>query len=356
MTQVYAPMRCGESLTPQGAIAHLYLLRNSRGMEARIMTYGGIVTSLKTPDRRGEFADVVLGFEQMDEYFDPNPYFGALIGRYCNRIGGAQFQLDGKLYALSKNDGPNSLHGGNIGFDKVLWSVHAAEASTDGPRLTLTYRSPDGEGGYPGNLFINAAYTLSGDNALRLDYLATTDRPTVVNLTQHSYFNLRGAGDVLGHIVYIDANRFTPIDRTLIPTGELRSVLGTPFDFREPCAIGTRVGIEDEQLQFAGGFDHNWVTNLPAGELGLRAMMYESGTGRLLHVLSTQPGLQFYSGNFLDGSLVGKRGLVYAHRSGVCFEPQHFPDSPNRPTFPSTVLRPGEVYANTIIYRFSVRP
>ncbi len=340
---------------PDGVAVKRYTLRNARGMEAKIATYGGIVTYLTAPDREGRFADVVLGYDNLDGYLRDSPYFGALIGRYGNRIARGRFTLQGQTYSLATNDGPNSLHGGKKGFDKVVWDVVKAEVTAEGPELVLSYFSHDGEEGYPGNLRVEAVYTLTGDNALRLDYKASTDRATVVNLTQHSYFNLRGQGDVLDHVVQIDADRFTPVDSTLIPTGELRAVAGTPFDFREPTAIGARVNADDEQLRFGKGYDHNWVTNGPAGTVALRTRVYEPTTGRVLEVSSSEPGLQFYGGNFLDGSITGKGGWTYAFRNGFCMEPQHFPDSPNHPEFPSTVLKPGETYRNTIVYRFSAR-
>ncbi len=341
--------------TPDGTAIELYTLRNRNGMEARIATYGGIVTSLTAPDRSGQYADVVLGFDSLAGYLKDSPYFGALIGRYGNRIARGRFTLNGRTYTLATNNGPNSLHGGNVGFDKVVWHVAKAQITPQGPQLQLSYISREGEEGYPGNLTVGAVYTLTEDNGLQLEYTATTDRSTVVNLTQHSYFNLRGGGDVLGHMVQIDASRFTPVDSTLIPTGELRPVAGTPFDFRTPTVIGGRIGAQDEQLKFARGYDHNWVIDSPAGQLRRMATVHEPQTGRVLEVLSTEPGLQFYTGNFLDGSLTGKRGQVYAFRNGFCMEPQHFPNSPNHAEFPAVVLNPGETYRNTILYRFSSR-
>jgi aldose 1-epimerase len=323
-------------------------------MEAQITTYGGIVTYLTAPDRKGHYADVVLGYDSLDRYLR-SPYFGALIGRYGNRIAKARFSLSGEAYTLAVNNGPNSLHGGFKGFDKVVWAVAKATVTLEGPQLTLTYLSRDGEEGYSGNLNVTAVYTLTEENALRLDYTATTDKDTVINLTQHSYFNLRGLGNVLGHMVQINAARFTPVDSTLIPTGELSSVVGTPFDFRQPTAIGARIDGPNEQLKFANGYDHNWIIHKTAPGLTVQATVYEPETGRVLEVSSTEPGLQFYSGNFLDGTLIGKGGWVYEFRNGFCLEPQHFPDSPNHPNFPSTVLKPSDVYKNTIIYRFSAK-
>jgi aldose 1-epimerase len=340
---------------PDGTRVQLYTLRNSRGMEARIATYGGILTRLTAPDRNGKYADVVLGYDELAAYLKGSPYFGALIGRYGNRIAKGRFTLAGKEYTLAVNNGPNALHGGLRGFDKVVWKVEKAEVTPQGPQLTLSYLSKDGEEGYPGNLSVKAVYTLADDNALELDYTATTDRATVVNLTQHSYFNLRGRGDILNHVVQIHASKFTPVDATLIPTGELRAVAGTPFDFRQPTAIGARVNETDEQLQFGKGYDHNWVIDKPARQLGVLATVQEPETGRVLEVLSTEPGLQFYSGNFLDGSNIGKGGWVYQKRNGFCMEPQHFPDSPNHPQFPTTVLQPGQTYKNSISYRFTAK-
>lgn len=342
--------------TSMGVAVERYSLINRHGMEAKITTYGGIVTYLTAPDRKGQYADVVLGHDAVEGYLKyPGPYFGALIGRYGNRIAKGRFTLSGASYKLAINNDPNSLHGGNVGFDKVVWKLSKAEVAKQGPQLTLTYLSKDGEEGYPGNLTITAVYTLTDDNALRLDYTATTDKETVVNLTQHSYFNLRGKGDILGHQVQINADRFTPVDSTLIPTGELKPVAGTPFDFRQPTAIGLRINAVDEQLKFGKGYDHNWVINKPAATLAVQATVFEPETGRVLEVSSTEPGLQFYTGNFLDGTFAGKGGWTYALRNGFCMEPQHFPDSPNRSGFPSTVLRPGQTYKNTIIYKFSTR-
>ena len=345
-------------VTPGGVAVQLYTLRNRHGMQASIATYGGIVTSLTAPDRAGHFADVVLGYDSLDGYLKQSPYFGALVGRYANRIARAKFALNGVTYTLAINNGANSIHGGRVGFDKVVWKVTNTAVTPEGPQLTLSYLSHDGEEGYPGNLSVTATYTLTEDDAVRLEYRATTDQDTVVNLSQHSYFNLRGAGhpgDVLGHIVEIKADRFTPVDEGLIPTGELRPVAGTPFDFRRPMAIGARIGEADPQLRFGKGYDHNWILNARPGELALDATVYEPESGRVLEVLSTQPGLQFYTGNFLDGSITAKDGRVYAFRHGFCMEPQHFPDSPNHPGFPSTVLKPGETYRNTIVFRFTAR-
>jgi len=339
---------------PDGTPVEIHTLRNAAGMEARICTYGGIVVSLKVPDRDGNLGDVVLGYDGLDGYLKESPYFGCLVGRYGNRIAGGRFTLDGTTYVLATNNGPNHLHGGLVGFDKRVWSA-VAERGPLGPRLVMTYVSADGEEGYPGKLSVKAVYTLTEGNGLRLDYEATTDKPTVVNLTQHSYFNLAGRGDILGHEVQIDADRFTPVDATLIPTGELRPVAGTPFDFRRPTAIGARIGQDDEQLRYGGGYDHNWVISKPYGQFARQAVVHEPTTGRVLEVWSTEPGLQFYCGNFLDGSITGKGGWVYGHRNGFCMEPQHYPDSPNQPAFPSVVLRPGRTFRSTMEYRFSAR-
>lgn len=338
--------------TPEGTPVELFTLRNVSGVEAKISNYGGIVVSLKVPDRSGHYADVVLGYDKLAGYLKETPYFGCLVGRYGNRIARGRFTLEGTTYTLATNNYPNALHGGLKGFDKVVWKA-SAHTTKEGPALELTYVSKDGEEGYPGNLTVKAVYTLTRDNALRLDYTATTDKPTVLNLTQHSYFNLAGKGDILGHVVEMPADRFTPVDSTLIPTGELKSVEGTPFDFRKPTAIGARIGQEDEQLKFGGGYDHNWVFPKSSGHLSRLAKVTEPTSGRVLEVLSTEPGLQFYTGNFLDGKITGKGGWNYKYRNGFCMEPQHFPDSPNQPNFPSTVLRPGQTFHSTIIYKFS---
>ena len=341
---------------PDGKPATLFTLRNNKGAEAKITNYGGIVVSLKVPDRNGKFDDVVLGYGKIDGYLKNvgNPYFGALIGRFGNRIANGKFTLDGKTYRLPKNNETKTLHGGTTGFDKVLWTARPF-LSKDGPSVELKYRSKDGEEGFPGNLDVTAVYTLTNNNELRVTCAATTDKPTVVNLTQHSYFNLVGKGDILDHIVQIKADRFTPINANLIPTGELRPVAGTPFDFLKPMAIGARIDAQDQQLKFARGYDHTFVTANAPGNLKLQAKVYEPTSGRTLDVLSTEPGVQFYSGNFLDGANIGKGGRRYHARNGFCFEPQHFPNSPNEPTFPSTVLRPGETFKNTIVYRFATK-
>ena len=343
--------------TTDGTAVQIYTLCNRDGMEARIMTYGGIVESLKVPDRNGRLGDVVLGYDNLAGYLTNSPFFGALIGRYGNRIAKGQFTLDGQTYTLPTNNPPNSLHGGDKGFFARVWKA-AALVTSNGPVLQLSYLSKDGEEGYPGNMSVTATYTITEDNALRLDFEATSDKDTVCNLTHHSYFNLagQGNGDILGDMLYINANSFTPVDATLIPTGELRPVDGTPFDFRQPTAIGARINADDQQIKFGPGYDHNWVINKPAGQLGLMARVSEPASGRVMEVFSTEPGLQFYSGNFLNGSIMGKDGMVYRYRSAFCMEPQHYPDSPNHPEFPSTELKPGETYHNTIIYKFSTQP
>ncbi len=341
--------------TPADTAAELYTLTNAKGMEAHISTYGGILISLKTPDRTGALGDVVLGHDDLESYIRNNsPYLGALIGRYGNRIGKAQFTLAGKTYKLAANDGPNHLHGGIKGFDKVVWRAEKTDAA-DGVALSLTYISPDGEEGYPGTLTARVTYTLTDGNVLRIDYEATTDQPTVVNLTNHAYFNLKDAGSspILGHELTLNAETFTPVDKTLIPTGELRPVEGTPFDFRQPVAIGARIEQAEEQLQFGGGYDHNWVLGRQGNGLSLAARVSEPETGRTMEVFTTEPGIQFYAGNFLDGSITGRGGVAYQKRAGFCLETQHYPDSPNKPGFPSTALEPGQTYRSTTEFRFS---
>ncbi len=341
---------------PDGTPVYLYTLSNSHGMEARIITFGGIIVSLKVPDRDGNLADVVLGFNTPGEYVKNHDYFGALIGRYGNRIARGKFTLDGKEYQLATNNGPNHLHGGKVGFDQKVWEADEAE-SEPGRALVLKYVSKDGEEGYPGTLSVKVRYAVTDSNELKIEYSAVTDKPTIVNLTQHSYFNLagQGSGDILGHELNIVADRFTPVDSTLIPTGELRPVEGTPMDFRIPVAIGARINQKDQQLVFGGGYDHNWVLTKKDSSIALAASLYEPKTGRVMDVFTTEPGLQFYSGNFLNGSAVGKGDKVYNHRNGLCLETQHFPDSPNKPQFPSTVLRPGDVYKTVTVYHFLAR-
>ena len=346
--------------TPGGQAVEIYTLHNARGAEARIITYGGIVQSLRVPDKHGKLGDVVLGFDTLDGYtrdaYVTNcPYFGALIGRYGNRIGGAKFTLEGQTYTLAANNGANSLHGGLKGFDKVVWTGKPS-VGIHGPQLVLAYVSKNGEEGFPGNLEVTAIYTLTEDNALKLEYTAKTDRPTVVNLTHHSYFNLsgQGNGDILSDLLYINADKTTPVDSSLIPTGDFADVTNTPFDFRTPTAIGARINDPNPILQYGPGYDHNWVVNKPLGAFGLLARVVDPKSGRVLEVSSDEPGVQFYTGNFLDGSFTGKEGKVYQRHFAFCLEPQHYPDSPNKPNFPSVELKPGELYHNTIEYKFSV--
>ncbi len=341
---------------PDGTPVELYTLTNAGGMQAGIITYGGAVVSLTAPDKTGKFADVVLGMDTLEGYIGEPNFFGALIGRYGNRIGHATFKLEGKQYTLPKNDHDNTLHGGTAGFDKRVWKAH--EMSTaNGPAVELTYVSKDGEMGFPGTLTAQVVYTLTDANELKIEYSAATDKPTVVNLTNHSYFNLAGAGlgNNLQHQVMIAADRFTPVDEGLIPTGELKPVKGTPFDFTKLTAIGARINQDDQQLKFGKGYDHNWVLNKRLGTLAKAAEVYEPGSGRVLEVSTTEPGLQFYTGNFLDGSVKGKSGIAYPLRAAFCMETQHFPDSPNQPKFPSTELKPGQKYHTTTIYKFSAR-
>jgi aldose 1-epimerase len=338
--------------TAEGPV-ELYTLTNRNGMQVTITNYGGRVVSVLAPDRHGKVADVVLGFDHLDGYLGNNPFFGALAGRYANRIAKAKFKLGGVEYKLAQNDGPNTLHGGVRGFDKRLWT--ARSSSQNPPAVELTYVSADGEEGYPGKLTSIVTYTLTDTNELKIDYTATTDKDTVLNLTNHSYFNLagEGSGDILKHEIMINADRFTPVNDTLIPTGELRKVEGTPFDFRKVTAIGARIEADDEQINFGRGYDHNFVLNRTGHGLTLAARVTDPGSGRVLEVLTTQPGMQFYTGNFLDGSVHGKGGKTYPRRSAFCLETQHFPDSPNQPKFPTAELKPGETYHQTTIYKFS---
>ena len=345
--------------TPSGQPVQIYTLRSDTGIEARITNYGGIVVSLKVPDKDGHADDIVMGFDKLDDYLAPaylkaNPFFGALIGRYANRIAKGQFTLDGKTSQLSINNGPNTLHGGTRGFDQRVWDAHAGSGAT----LDLIYESADGEEGFPGKVKAKAVYTLEGSE-LKVEFTATTDKPTVINLTNHAYFNLKGAGngDILDHTLRLAADAYTPIDADSIPLpGGPVKVAGTPFDFSRPTEIGAHIDADNTQLKNGKGYDHNFVLldYEPGGAPRKIAVVTESTTGRKLEVLSDQPGVQFYSGNFLDGTIIGKGGKAYPHRGAFCLEPQHFPDSPNRPEFPSVVLRPGETYRHTIIYRFGV--
>ena len=346
--------------TPDGQEVELYTLENRHGLRADISTYGGILVRLLTPDRQGRLADVVLGYNRLEDYIKDSPYFGAIIGRYGNRIAHGKFTLDGRTHELAKNNQPGGipcqLHGGKRGFDKVVWKA-APFMAPDGPGLKLSYLSKNGEEGYPGNLAVEVTYVLTEDDALRIEYHATTDQATPVNLTNHSYFNLRGegSGDILDHQLRIYADRYTPVNAGLIPTGELAPVAGTPFDFIQPHAIGERVGASHEQLTFGLGYDHNWVLRNQDGKLALAATVFEPTSGRQMEVWTVEPGLQFYCGNFLNGKNTGKSGKPYPYRSGFCLETQHFPDSPNQPQFPNTILKPGETYRSTTVYRFSAR-
>ena len=337
---------------PDGTPVEIYTLTNANGVEIKAMTYGCIITSIKTPDRNGKLADIVLGYDTLDGYLKDSPYFGAVVGRYGNRIAKGQFTLDGKTYKLATNNGPNHLHGGNKGFDKVVWNA-SPKTAADGVGVVFTRTSPDGEEGYPGNLHATVTYTLTDKNELVVEYQATTDKATPINLTQHSYFNLAADdGDVLGHQLTIDADRFTPVDATLIPTGELASVAGTPFDFRNSTPIGARINDSNPQLKNGNGYDHNWVLTRAKGNLEHAARVVEPKSGRTLDVATTEPGLQFYTGNFLDGSIKGKGGRVYKQRSAFCLETQHFPDSPNHPNFPSSILQPGQTYSSKTVFTF----
>jgi len=333
----------------------MIILTNSQGMEVRAIPYGGIITSIRVPDRSGNFDDVVLGYDAPESYIKNNaPYMGAIIGRYGNRIAKGMFTLNGQTYVLATNNGPNHLHGGKRGFDKVTWQTEEFR-NADGPGVIFKYTSPDGEEGYPGALQVSVTYTLADRNELIIDYTAAADKPTPVNLTQHSYFNLTGVTrDVLDHEVTINADRYTPVDVTMIPTGTLQPVEGTPFDFRNPASIGSRINEPDEQLRNAMGYDHNFVLNRFGDGLVHAAHVYEPSSGRVLDVSTTEPGLQFYTGNFLDSSITGKSGHVYQRRFAFCLETQHFPDSPNQPQFPSTIVCPGNEYRSRTIFAFGV--
>ncbi len=340
--------------THNGRSITLYTLKNSHGLEIEAMNYGGIIAAIRVPDRNGKMADVVLGHERMDDYVPNPPYFGAIVGRYANRIANGMFILDGRIYTLPKNDGPNTLHGGiQRTFDKVVWDAAPLNGKTG---VEFTYLSKDGEEGFPGNLKVKVTYTLNDSNELIINYEATTDKDTPINLSNHSYFNLKGEGDgdILNHEIMINADRFTPVNQNLIPTGELRPVKGTPLDFTKPTRIGDHIEDNYDQLKLAHGYDHNFVINRHGNGIVLAARAYEPTTGRVLEVSTTQPGVQFYTGNFLDGTITG-HGHVYKRRYGFCLETQHFPDSPNHPSFPSTILRPGETFHQTTIFRFSAK-
>jgi aldose 1-epimerase len=345
----FGKMKDGQAVT-------LYTLRNKKGMEMGVINYGGIIVSLKVPDKNGLAEDVVLGFDSLSDYLKDDPFFGALIGRYGNRIARGKFSLDGKEYTLPVNNGKNHLHGGPNGFYNVFWNIEIMSDSSN-PSLKLTYLSKDGEEGYPGNLKTEVIYTLTDNNELQIAYKATTDKKTVVNLTQHSYFNLSGNNkkDILNHELMMAADKFLPVDETLIPTGKLQDVKNTPFDFTLPKIIGARISDKDQQLKYGLGYDHCWVFTNQSDSLKMVGSLYEPVSGRYMEILTTEPGIQFYSGNFLDGKLTGKGGIIYQHRSGLCLETQHFPDSPNQASFPSTVLNPGETYQTTTVYKFSVK-
>jgi aldose 1-epimerase len=340
--------------TADGKPVDVYTLKNANGVEVRAITYGGIITSLKTPDKSGRPGDIVLGFDNMAGYETPAPYFGAIIGRYGNRIAKGRFTIDGKEYTLATNNGPNHLHGGLLGFDKVIWN---AEPIAGRNAIAFSRASADGEEGYPGNLNVRVTYELTDKNELIVEYSATTDKATHVNLTQHSYFNLAGDGngDILGHELMINADRFTPVSDALIPTGQLASVDGTPFDFRKATAIGARINQKDPQLVNGKGYDHNWVLNRSGDGLQLAAVVSEPTSGRVMEISTTEPGIQFYAGNFLDGKLTGKAGHVYSHRTGLCLETQHYPDTPNQPAFPATLLKPGQTYGSKTVFTFGVK-
>jgi aldose 1-epimerase len=356
-----APMRnVTLTQTPFGRTANgegigLMTLKNDNGIEVRVMTYGGIIVSLKTPDKNGQSGDIVLGHDTAEEYFSNPPYLGVLVGRYANRIANAAFTLDGKTYKLAANNGVNHLHGGLKGWDQAVWKADPFQDGR-GVGVVLTHTSPNGDEGYPGAVTAKVTYTLTDRNELAVDYEATTDAPTVINLTQHSYFNLSAgaAKDILGHQLMINADRYTPVDATLIPTGELATVQGTPFDFRTPTAIGARIDQDNEQLKRGKGYDHNWVLNAASEGLTKAARVVEPGSGRTLEISTNEPGIQFYSGNFLDGTIKGKGGVMIPHRGGFCLETQHYPDSPNHPSFPSTVLRPGQQYRSRTVFTFGV--
>jgi aldose 1-epimerase len=336
---------------PDGTVIESYTLYNIHGASATIITYGATLTQLFVPDKNGKLGDVVLGFDKLESYEgDPHPFFGATIGRYGNRIANGKFTLDGKEYHLYINNPPNSLHGGKVGFDRRVWKAASSE-DAQGESVRFTYVSPDGEEGYPGTLTVNVTYTLTASNELQINYEAETDKPTVLNLTNHSYFNLGGTGDVLKHVLELHADNYTPVDATLIPTGQIASVAGTPLDFRKPTAIGAHIG----EIQDIGGYDHNYVVNGAAGKLRIAARVTEPTSGRQMEVWTTEPGVQFYSAIGLSGSITGKGGIAYPKYGALCLETQHYPDSPNRPNFPSTVLKPGTKFYSQTIYKFSAK-
>ncbi|WP_064198214.1 MULTISPECIES: aldose epimerase family protein [Emticicia] len=341
---------------PNGSKVDLYTLRNSNGMEVQITNYGGIITNLTAPDKKGKYANVTLACDSLKGYLKGVPYFGALIGRFGNRIAKGKFTLEGKEYTLATNNRPNALHGGRKGFDKVLWTATPIDAAE--PQLKLNYTAADGEEGYPGKLDVEVIYTLQKDNSLKIDYKATTDKTTVVNLTNHTYFNLSAdaSKDILDHELTLAADKLVPVDATLIPTGELTAVAGTPFDFTKPHKIGERINdANDAQIKYGKGYDHCWAFTDASNKLKNVASVYEATTGRVMEVFTTEPAIQFYSGNFLDGSAIVKGGVPAKFRSGFCLETQHYPDSPNQPNFPTTVLKPNETYRTTTVYKFSVK-
>ena len=350
----------GRLPSPDGPSVEEFTLTNAHGIEVRAITYGAIITVIRTPDRSGQLADIVFGFDSLQGYLAQSPYFGAIVGRFANRIARGQFSLDGVTYHLATNNGPNSLHGGLRGFDKVLWTAEPVQ-SDSGAGVVFHYLSPNGEEGYPGNVDVRVTYMLTPRDELVVDYTATTDKATPLNLSQHSYWNLHGdgKGDILDHILTLDASAYTPVDSTLIPTGQITAVAGTPFDFRSPTVIGARIEQPNKQLRFGKGYDHNWVLDRPAGggtALVRAAGLVDSTSGRTLEISTSEPGIQFYSGNFLDGTITGKHGVVYGHRAALCLETQHFPDSPNHPNFPSTILRPGETYHSRTVFSFGLLP
>lgn len=341
--------------TPEGNPVDKFILKNDNGMQVEVITYGGIITSWTAPDKNGKYENIVLGYDSLEQYIQKTPYFGAIIGRYGNRIANGKFSIDGKEYTLETNDGPNHLHGGVQGFDKVVWMASEIK-NKNGAALKLTYLSKDDEGGYPGNLTSTVIYTLTNEDALEVSYEAVTDKKTIVNLTQHAYFNLSGdfSKDILDHELMLDADTYLPVEETLIPTGEIRSVENTPFDFRQPKTIGKDINQENEQLKRGKGYDHCWVLNHQGGMRKVSSA-YHPTTGRLLEISTDEPGMQFYCGNFLDGTLPMPGGGTYAKRTGFCLETQHYPDSPNQDAFPSVLLAPGETYSSKTIFKFKTR-
>lgn len=340
---------------PDGKAVDLYTLTNSHGVEVRVMTYGAVVVSIRTPDKQGHFADITLGFDSLAGYLGKNPYFGAIVGRYGNRIANGRFTLNGKEYTLARNNGPNALHGGLKGFDKVVWQAHSMQTG-DEVGVVLTYTSADGEEGYPGTLRVTVSYTLNDKNECRLDYRASTDKDTPINLTNHTYFNLggEGSGTILDEVMMLNADDFTPVDATLIPTGKIESVKGTPLDFTKPTPVGARIHDKNQQLEFGAGYDHNFVINRHGPGLVLAARAYDPKSGRVLEVETTQPGVQFYTSNMLEG-VHGRHGHIYGKHDAFCLETQHYPDSPNKPNFPSSILKPGQTYHEITVWRFSTQ-